>query len=416
MKVFKLPRGIITLTLGLVFLSTSAMAAKDVKEVKIGVILPLSGSLAKIGENIKDGLTFAADEVNADGGIKSLNRAKLRLIFADSQGKPEIGQTAAEQLIHKEGVSILLGCFQSSVTLPATAVAERYKVPFLVQSSVMVDITKRGFKYTFRANQPATVDAKTEVDFLEAVGKTTGMRAKTIALAYENSEWGQNHNELLKQYLKEAGFQVVFEESYAAHASDLTPLVLKIKKAKPDVLMLTPYLADAILLTKTIAKLKLDVMAVITPGGGQTDPSYLPSVGKLADYQFSAAEWHIGLLGSKPWAKPINDAFKARFGIDLSAFSAQAYSNIYIIKDVLERAASTDREKIRKAFTETNITGGRALIMPYKKIQFDKDGQNPYCNMVMLQALNGKYHVVFPFEVAEPNYQLVWPTPKWSER
>jgi branched-chain amino acid transport system substrate-binding protein len=399
----------------LVLVPTLSMA---VDNVKIGIMLPLSGGLAKLGESSKWADEFAVAEVNAEGGIKSLGGAKLELIIADTQGKPELGQTIAEQLIHRDKVDLILGCWNSAVTLPASAAAERYKVPFLVQSSVNMQITDRGFKYVFRSKQMADRDCSIQLDAIQAIGEKTGVKAKNFAIVYENSEWGQGNFELLKGMLAEKKWNMAFQESYAANAADLTPLIMKIKAAKPDVMMLTSYLADAILIAKTSQKQQLDLMGSINGGGGQGDPTYLPSAGDAADYDLTATEFDVGVFKSpgKAWAKPINDAFKAKYGEDFTMASVEAYANIWLIKDVLERAGSTDKEKIRDAFAKTNYTKGKAMLPIVSKIQFNEKGQNIYADELVLQAYKGKYHIIYPFDVADPDYKVAWPRPKWSER
>jgi branched-chain amino acid transport system substrate-binding protein len=119
------------------------------KEVLIGTIHPLSGGLAQAGNGLKTGVVLAAEEINRAGGIKSLGGAKLKLIHADSGGKPEIGVSEAERLI-KEGVVATFGCYQSSVTFAVTQIHEKYKTPFLITLAISEKILQRGFKYTFR--------------------------------------------------------------------------------------------------------------------------------------------------------------------------------------------------------------------------------------------------------------------------
>jgi branched-chain amino acid transport system substrate-binding protein len=282
--------------------------------------------------------------------------------------------------------------------------------------SINEDITKRGFKYTFRAGVKATRDTGLMVEGSYAIGERAGKPPKTFALVYENTEWGQGNAELLKGLIAERKGQIVFNESYAASAADLTPLIMKVKAAKPDVLMLASYLADSILISKTVQKQKVDLMATANGGGGAADASYLPSAGDAADYEFSVSCFDAGLLTVKKWAKPVNDAFKAKYGADFDSSSGEGYGNIWLIKDVLERAGSADREKIRDALAKTNYTSGKALLLPHKKITFDENGQNPYADEVYLQAYKGKYYIVYPFEFADPDFKAVWPKPKWSER
>src|SRR5512139_2652273 len=120
------------------------------KVVKIGNIEPLSGPSASVGQQGKCARDLAVEEINAAGGIKSLGGAKIEMVYADSESKPEKGVAEAERLINTEKVNVLTGCWNSSVTYPTTAVAERYGIPFIVPVSVADKITEQGFKTVFR--------------------------------------------------------------------------------------------------------------------------------------------------------------------------------------------------------------------------------------------------------------------------
>ena len=109
--------------------------SEKVKEVRIGLVEPLSGPIAPIGRLDTGGVDVAVEEINAGGGIKSLGGAQLKIIKADSEGKPEVGMSATERLIQQQ-VSVVLGAYQSAVTFVATQVAERFKTPFVVPVAV----------------------------------------------------------------------------------------------------------------------------------------------------------------------------------------------------------------------------------------------------------------------------------------
>ena len=102
--------------------------AYAVDEIKIGAIFALSGSVAPIGQSVKQALDLAVKEVNREGGIKSLGGAKIKLVFADSRGDAKIGLSEAERLILQDKVVAIVGAHQSSVTMTSTQVAEKYKV------------------------------------------------------------------------------------------------------------------------------------------------------------------------------------------------------------------------------------------------------------------------------------------------
>ena len=115
------------------------LLGETVKEVKFGVIEPMSGPLASLGLQDKDGYALAIENINNSGGIKSLGGAKIRLIVGDSESQPQVGMAQAERLI-REGVVALSGCFQSSVTFATTQVAEKNRVPHLINVGVADEV------------------------------------------------------------------------------------------------------------------------------------------------------------------------------------------------------------------------------------------------------------------------------------
>jgi branched-chain amino acid transport system substrate-binding protein len=119
-------------------------------EVKIGVVLPLTGSSAEMGKLSKNGIELAINTINAQGGIKSLNGAKIVPTFADSTGKPEIGVTEIERLIVKDKVNALLGPYNSAVAAPTAEVAEKYSTPYMLTNAVADGILSKGYKYVDR--------------------------------------------------------------------------------------------------------------------------------------------------------------------------------------------------------------------------------------------------------------------------
>jgi branched-chain amino acid transport system substrate-binding protein len=146
---------LISLVVTLVFLLTVCAGCggggdANANEVKIGNILPLSGSAAPLGKIGQQARDMAVEEINEAGGIKSLDGAKIKMVYADSKGDPATGVAEAERLITQENVSLITGCYQSGVAMPSTEVAERYQVPYFVPVPSEDVITERDFKYVFR--------------------------------------------------------------------------------------------------------------------------------------------------------------------------------------------------------------------------------------------------------------------------
>nr|WP_303852108.1 ABC transporter substrate-binding protein [Seleniivibrio woodruffii] len=392
--------------------SFSAYAAEKV--VKIGNILPLSGPSASVGIQGKQAREMAVDEINKAGGIKALGGAKLKLLFADSKGDPTTGVTETERFISTEKVAMLTGAWNSSVTYPATQVAERYGVPFVVEVSVRDTITERGFKNVFRIAAKDSWWTRDQFRFLSDMQKEFKTPIKKVAFVYENGDWGTGFAEKWRGLAKAAGYQVVLDEPYPSTASDLTPVVLKLKRSNPDVVFMTSNAADAILLTKTMTDLKVNVKAIVTSGGGHADPSYLAAVGKSAEYLFDIVEWETDL--NRPGLKETNEKFKKLYGYNLTGEAVDAYASMYLVKDVLERAKSTDPNALRKALASTKLCGGKTGLLAYNCIQFDQTGQNKNASLVIVQVRSGKDGkmeriTVWPKNVRRAGYKVVFPQP-----
>lgn len=381
--------------------------------VKIGNIEPLSGPSASVGQQGKAAREMAVEEINAAGGIKSLGGAKIEMIYSDSESKPDKAVAEAERLINTEKIHVLTGCWNSSVTYPTTAVAERYGIPFVVPVSVADKITEQGFKTVFRIAAKDSWWTRDQFAFLKDMEAEFKTKVKKVAFVYENGEWGKGFAEQWKELAKKGGYTVVLDEPYPSTATDMSPIVQKIKRAKPDVLMLVSNAADAILLTNTIAEYKVKLKAIIASGGGHADPTFIKACGKNARYIYDLVEWETDV--NKPGAKEINEKFKAKYGYNLAGESVDAYVAIYTIKDALERAASLDPAKIRDALATTKLTKGPAMIAAYDAIEFDKTGQNKNAALVIVQINDmGKgleRLTVWPKVSRHANYKPVFPMP-----
>ena len=388
-------------------------------EVIIGNILPLSGPVAPIGKVGRQIREMAIEEINEAGGIKSMGGAKIKMLYADSRGDPKVAMTEAERLISSEKVVCITGAFQSAVTYPSTEVAERYKVPYLIPVSVRDAITERGFKYIFRVAVKASWYARAHITFLNALREKTGVDIKKLALVYENTDWGTSTAEGWRPLAEKHGYEIVLDEPYPANSPDLTPVVLKIKRAKPDFILFVSYIADATLLMNTIAEQEVNVMGMMGSGGGHSDPQFIPNTGKNSIYFFDAVEWEADL--NRPGLKETNAKFKERYGYNISPEAANVYASMYLLKDALEKAGEADPQKLRDALAATDFREGQGMIVPYEKITFDEEGQNPQASLVVVQIqkmADGSIErcTIFPWAVGRPGIEPVFPVPDWKTR
>ncbi|MEA4925276.1 MAG: ABC transporter substrate-binding protein [Syntrophomonadaceae bacterium] len=387
-------------------------SSESAKEVKMGTILPLSGSqapLGKIGQQARD---MAIEEINAAGGIQSLGGAQIKMVYADSKGDPATGVSEAERLITQEEVKILTGCYQSGVAMPSTEVAERYGIPYFVDVPSEDKITERGMKYIFRLAEKTSWRNRDQTKFITDMAQKYNTPVKTVGLIYENTAWGQGAVTAWEKYLPEAGLQIVMKEPYPANSSDLTPVVLKAKQLNPDIIMMVSYVSDAALLTKTFAEQKVTPKAFIGTSGGFADPTYYNLAGNACENFFDISTWEPDV--NRPMSQEINNKFKEKYGYAMNAEAVKAYVGMYVIKDALERAGSTDPEKLREAFATTDLQSGPAQMYA-AQTKFDETGQmiNAPIVICQYQKVNGKMErvTVYPEQEARVGSKIVWPYP-----
>ncbi|MCZ2498267.1 ABC transporter substrate-binding protein [Xylophilus sp. Kf1] len=403
----------------------AAAGAQAQQEVKIGVIYPLTGAAASSGAEMRDALELAADIINngakgvpnlpfaAGGGLPNLKGAKIRLVFADHQGNPQVGATEAERLITQEKVSAVMGAYFSNVTATASMVAERYKVPFLNAESSSASLTQRGFKWFFRTTPHDDLFVRNQFEFLKDLKAKKGIDVKSIATFNENTLWGNETTKLQARLVPENGYTMARQIVYPAKSTQLTSEVQTLKAAAPTVVMQSSYLGDALLSMKTYKELGFSPDMILANDAGFSDTEFTKTLGKDADYVISREVWALDLAKNNPLIRQVNDLFMQKYKINFTGNSSRTFTGLMVLADAINRAGSTQPEAIRKALTETDIPASK-LIMPWKGVKFDADGQNTLGQGILVQIMNGQNNTVWPFEVATRD--VVWPMPKWDQR
>jgi len=380
--------------------------AGAVKEVNVGVFYPTSGSQARFGQMCVNAIKMAVDDINGAGGIKSLGGAKMNPIYADIQSETSVTRNQAERLMATGNLAAATGCYVSTFTLVATEVSERYKIPF-VTGSVADKLTDRGFKFTFQVSPKASHFGELQMQFAGMIAGT----GKRAAIVFEDTDYGTATSKGFIDGAKKVGFEVVMAEPYVAKFTDATPLVNKIKASKPDFLFPVSYITDALLIIRTMKQLGVNA-GVFGGGAGYIIPDFYKDMGKDGDYVFSAASWNNDInCGEVP---KIAAAYEKRYGEFLMEHAGEAYVMMWVIADAIDRAASTDPQKVRDAMAKTNLTKGPGSVMPGCHVEFDDKGWNKHVHPVILQWQKGQLRTVHP--ASDARVKPAWPVPAWDKR
>ncbi len=385
-------------------MSAGNASAQD-KTVKIGALFPLSGNAASAGVHAKAAIEVAMDIINnanpelgnfplaKNAGLAGLGGAKVDVVFADNQGSPATGQNQTLRLITEEKVVAITGAYQSGITLTASAIAEKYGIPFVNGESVAANLTERGFKWFFRVTPVASDFAKIYHDFLTDM-KATGVKTDNVALVHDNTEYGTSVASVITSAFKEKGQAIALDVAYAVNATDVQSQVLQLKEKKPDVVIMVAYAPDAILYAKTMQALDYKPPMIIADDSGYSDPSFIKAVGKISQGAFNRSSWSVGAPGS-PTAL-IAEMYKKKSGDEMDDTAARQMQGFFVLMEAIDRAGSTDPAKIQAALKATDLKPD-PLLMGYKGVKFDDKGQNVLAAGLMIQLQDGE------------NYVAVWP-------
>jgi branched-chain amino acid transport system substrate-binding protein len=394
-------------------------AAEDT--VKIGAVYPLSGNSASAGEYSRMAMNVGVDVINngdaelakvmplaKGGGLPGLKGAKIQLIFADNQGTPAAGQNQTLRLITEEKVAAVLGSYQSGITLTASAIAERYGIPFVTPESVAANLTERGFKWFFRTTPVAIDFAKAYSAFLKEQ-KAAGRKVDSVALVHENTEYGTSVASVIAEVFGKDGLSITQNISYSANSTDVQPQVLQLKEKNPDVLIFISYTSDAILYAKTMKELNWKPGIMIADNAGFNDPSFVKAMGATVEGLINRSAFAGGKPGSVPYL--FNELYKKKSGgSDLDDVSARGLEGFLVLADAINRAGSTDPAKIRDALKATDLKADQ-MVPGYDGVKFDDKGQNILGSSLVTQMRNGQYVAIFP--KARATAEVILPYKGW---
>ncbi|RXT49841.1 ABC transporter substrate-binding protein [Bradyrhizobium betae] len=390
-------------------------ARAQTSEVVIGATYPLSGSGAQVGVDAQRAFETAVDIINNDQdfdlplakglGLPGLGGAKIRLVYADTQGDPQKGRAEAERLITQEKVCAILGSYQSAVAVTISQICERYQTPFLSADNSSPSLHRRGLKYYFRASPHDEMFSAGMFDFLDAM-KKKGAKADTLALFHEDTIFGTDSANAQTKLATERGYKIVADIKYRANSPSLSAEVQQLKAANADVLLPSSYTTDGILLVKTMAELGYKPNAIVAQAAGFSEKALYDAVGDKLEGAITRGSFSLDLAAKRPMVGKINDLFKAKSGKDLNDNTSRQFMAMIIIADAINRAKSTDGEKIRDALAATEIPGEQT-IMPWKRVKFDDMGQNNDADPVLLQYVGGKFVTIFPSQAAVAD--AIWP-------
>ena len=363
----------------LLAVGATARADDANKTIKIGVVYDLTGPFAGGGSELHYlGAKIMINWVNAHGGVEGY---KIDAVYADAQSKPDVAINEAVRLIEQEKVDMLLGFFSSAECVPAAARIEQFKKFMWITTCIASPVLKdRHLKYVFRAQPYGVQWGLASTEMVGAYAKALlGKDPKDvrIAIIHEDGAYGVDVAKGNEEGAKKAGLNVVLSEGYSITSPDLSSLVTKLKRARPDVIFHTGYNPDISLFLRQARELGLRFDALVGHGAGYTDYTRIKqAVGTDANYFFDVdpiSIWETNPSALKPELPPlikmVGDAYMKLKPdtVIMSPHLGMAASNTYLfLNDVLPRAikkyGGITADDLRKAALDTDVPSGGTML------------------------------------------------------
>src|SRR3954452_6670439 len=429
MRVVRAGRVLGAVVAAITVLGMAVSASAQEKKIRIGVIFDLTGPLAGGGSELQ----YTGAKIMLDHYAKTgVEGYKVEAIYADAQSKPDVAINESVRLLEQEKVDMVLGFFSSAQCVPVAARVEQLKKFMWMTTCISSGVFEnKNYKYVFRPQASGDQFGLMTMDFIAQNAKAKlGKEPKDlrVAIVHEDGAYGVDVSKGNEAGAKKAGFNIVLKEGYSATAPDLSALVTKLKRARPDVVFHTGYNPDITLLLRQAREQGLKFGALVGHGAGYGVYEKLKEgLGGDVNYVFNTDPISIWLANQKsmdaklpPVIKMVGEEFdKVKPGVAIrSAHVGMAASNTYVfLTEVLPRAikkyGGVDPDALRKAALEVDIPEGGTMLGFGVKFFGDgtqMSGQNERSFPVIIQYVDYKSYVVWPKSQAQR--EAVLPLPK----
>lgn len=378
-------------------------------DVIVGDAMSLTGSLAQEGRLTEQGYQMWVSWADAQGGVVVGGvRHRIQLVTQDDQSKPDLSAALAANLVKSSGVQFLLGPYGSDTTAAVAAVAEQDHVPLVEGTGAAQSIFSHGYRFTFG------IMSLTDQYFARLLDMAAGLtpRPRTIALLAADDSFSQEVADSVRARAPGHGMDIVLSQRYPAGTTDVTTLVARAAAAKPDILINSGHLAEAVAIHKAARAQGLNAKLFAYSVGPST-AEFIADLGPDADYVFAGAQWTPQVSNQRQMYLSTPDyiaTYRSLFRtLDEPSYqTAQGTAAGLALQRAMENAGSLDAQAVRDALASLDV------MTFYGRLKFDSRGANVSKPMVVQQIQSSRHHTVFPASVADA--QVVYPTPPWSRR
>ena len=341
--------------------------------IKVGGMGPLTGSAAMYGTTIEKGAKLAFEEINNNGGVLG---KKLEYISLDEKADPIEAVNAYNKLVD-EGVVAILGSVTSKPTLAVAELAAKDGMPMITPTGTQINITDAGpnvFRVCFTDPYQGSTLAKFAKDKLNA--KTAAVMVNT------SSDYSDGIANAFIEQAKKEGIEIVAKEGYSDGDKDFKAQLTKINGENPDILMVPEYYELSALIATQAREIGMKSTFVGPDGWDGIIGALDPSAYSIVDNSYFTN--HYSAEDNSEKVQSFLKKYREKYNEEPTAFSALAYDNVYILKNTIEKAGTTDKEDLVKAIKASDTDGITGHLT------FDEKN-NPIKAVTIIKVKDGKY-------------------------
>jgi branched-chain amino acid transport system substrate-binding protein len=400
-------------------------AAAPPSEVRIGLLVPMSGPNKAAGADAQRGAQLAADVVNGlnsliplplaeDSGLTNLGNARIRIIVSDSKSDPARAASETTRLAGKEGVAAVVGSYDPDVTLEASQRAERIPVPFVNGDSSVSFLAERGLDWFFHTGPSVRTSGeaffsllKHQEALIRAEDPNAVAQIRKVAVLHADDKAGNDVSTVIAKLAEEGGLEVVADISYSPSARDLNREIAQVQQVNPDAVIVAPTPSSVPELIQAFAAKQYKPNAVLAYGSGFLGDQLLKQAGAVAAGLCREAAWSYELAGRNTAARAVATLYQTKYNTPMTEEAASTFTAVHTLAMAINNAGSNDVNRVKSALLGLDVPG-QDTIMPWQGIRFDDTHQNVGAASVIEQFVSKSFHAVYPRDSAGRR-ELVWP-------
>jgi branched-chain amino acid transport system substrate-binding protein len=384
------PRARLTVWLLAALLCWANQPLSAAQEIRLGEIDPLSGPLAKHGQEIHQGILYAVEEANARGGVAG---HPVKLLSRDDQSKPDVAVNQAQDLIFRGKVAGLVGGYVDSLVGPISQQAARHRVPYVASASLQQAFTGNKNPFFFRVSCLEGI-VQPLCQFLSQTLKT-----KRVALLHAATPGATEFSDLVQADLHRRDIATVLQEKFRPGWPDFSVFLLKVPAARAETLISGGFYGDNLILVRQLRQRPLGLKAFIAPWGVAYQ-SFIDEVGQAGEGLFGACAWSPGITqpGTEKESQELVAGFRKKFGKDPNTTTMHGYTSaralLAALETVLQEGAKPTGEAVSRALAKLDLN------LPMERLAFDAHGDPRHYQQVIVQIQKQRLVVVYPPERA----------------